>query len=90
MAWCARWRNSPPSRERAAPSAEVPVAHGATLEDALTSGEEVELVCVGPEDKVRDAGLHAFGVMTKDKSVRVVDADGVEMALAARGYDHFA
>jgi thiamine-monophosphate kinase len=71
-------------------AAEVPVAHGATLEDALTSGEEAELVCVGPEDKVRDAGLRAFGVMTKDASVRVVDADGVEMPLAVRGYDHFA
>ncbi len=71
-------------------AAEVPVAHGATLEDALTSGEEAELVCVGPEDKVRDAGLRAFGVMTKDPSVRVVDAEGVQMPLAARGYDHFA
>jgi thiamine-monophosphate kinase len=71
-------------------AAEVPVAHAATLEDALTSGEEAELVCVGPEDKVRDAGLHAFGVMTKDTSVRVVDAHGVEMPLAVRGYDHFA
>jgi thiamine-monophosphate kinase len=71
-------------------AAEVPVAHRATLQDALTSGEEVELVCVGPEDKVRDAGLHAFGVMTKDGSVRVVDALGVEMQLTARGYDHFA
>jgi thiamine-monophosphate kinase len=71
-------------------AAEVPVAPGATLEDALTSGEEAELVCVGPEDKVRDAGLHAFGVMTKDKSVRVVDADGAEIPLATRGYDHFA
>jgi len=69
---------------------EVPIAHGATLEDALTSGEEVELVCVGPEDKVRDAGLRAFGVMTKEPFVRVVDAAGVEMPLAARGYDHFA
>ncbi len=71
-------------------AAEVPVAHGATLEDALTSGEEAELVCVGPEDKLRDAGLRAFGVMTRDSSVRVVDAEGVQMALAARGYDHFA
>lgn len=71
-------------------AAEVPVAPGATLEDALSSGEEVELVCVGPEDRVRDAGLRAFGVMTKDKSVRVVDAGGLEVPLAARGYDHFA
>jgi len=71
-------------------AAEVPVAHGATLEDALTSGEEAELVCVGPEDKLRDAGLRAFGVMTTDSSVRVVDAEGVQMPLEARGYDHFA
>ena len=71
-------------------AAEVPVAHGATLEDALTSGEEAELVCVGPEDKLRDAGLRAFGVMTRDPSVRVVDAEGVQMPLEARGYDHFA
>jgi len=71
-------------------AAEVPVAPGATIEDALTSGEEVELVCVGPEDKLRDAGLSAFGVMTAAKSVRVVDKRGADMALAARGYDHFA
>jgi thiamine monophosphate kinase len=71
-------------------AAEVPVAQGATLEDALTSGEEAELVCVGPEDKVRDAGLHAFGVMTKYKSVRVINSDGTDLPLAARGYDHFA
>ncbi len=71
-------------------AAEVPVAAGATIEDALTSGEEVELVCVGPEDKVRRAGLRPFGVMTAEASVRVVDADGTEIALAVRGYDHFA
>ncbi len=70
--------------------AEVPVAPGATIEDALTSGEEVELVCVGPEDRMRDAGLSSFGVMTADGSVRVVDANGVDMPLGARGYDHFA
>jgi thiamine monophosphate kinase len=68
----------------------VPVAPGATTEDALTSGEEVELVCVGPEEKVRDAGLSAFGVMTAEKSVRVLDARGADLELAARGYDHFA
>jgi hypothetical protein len=39
---------------------------------------------------MRDAGLSPFGVMTAEKSVRVVDANGKEMRLAARGYDHFA
>lgn len=71
-------------------AADVPVAPGATIEDALTSGEEVELVCVGPEDEVRRVGLRPFGVMTEGRSVRVVDKRGAEIALAVRGYDHFA
>jgi len=64
---------------------DVPVAEGASLEDALTSGEEVELVCVGPEDMVRGAGLTAAGVLTPE---RFVNVEGAETA--GRGYDHFA
>ena len=71
-------------------AADVPVAPGATVEDALTSGEEVELVCVGPEDKVLNAGLRPFGVMTADPEVRVVTADGSPLELKLMGYDHFA
>jgi thiamine-monophosphate kinase len=71
-------------------AADVPVAPGATLDDALTSGEEVELVCVGPEDKVIDAGLRPLGVMTADPTVRVVEMDGSPHPLTTRGYDHFA
>jgi thiamine-monophosphate kinase len=71
-------------------AADVPVAPGASIEEALTSGEEVELVCVGPEDKLRQAGLRPFGLMTAEKSVRVVDSSGTEIDLAERGYDHFA
>ena len=64
---------------------DVPVAGGASLEDALTSGEEVELVCVGPEDVVRSAGLTTVGVLTRE---RAVNLEGAE--IAGRGYDHFA
>ena len=71
-------------------AAEVPVSEGATLEDALTSGEEAALVCVGPEDLVRRAGLHAFGFLTDDSSVQVLGADGLPLQLEATGYDHFA
>ena len=71
-------------------AAEVPVSEGATLEDALTSGEETALVCVGPEDLVRRAGLHAFGFLTDDSSVQVLGADGLPLQLEATGYDHFA
>jgi len=64
---------------------DVPVAGGASLEEALTSGEEVQLVCVGREDVVRRAGLTAVGVLTRDRVVNVVGAE-----IARRGYDHFA
>lgn len=71
-------------------AAEVPVAAGATLEEALTSGEEAELVCVGPEELVRACGLHAFGFLTDDSSVQVLGAKGMPMQLEHTGYDHFA
>jgi thiamine-monophosphate kinase len=67
-------------------AADVPVADGATAQEALTSGEEAELVCVGPEDSIRKAGLQPIGVMSSDKVVRVVGADQLNL----RGYDHFA
>jgi thiamine-monophosphate kinase len=69
---------------------EVPVAEGATLEEALTSGEEAELVCVGPEELVRGAGLQPFGFLTDDESVQVLGAGGKPMQLEQTGYDHFA
>ena len=71
-------------------AAEVQVAQGATLEDALTSGEEVALVCTGPEDAVRSAGLRPIGLLTEDPAVRVVGADEMPLHLKSSGYDHFA
>ncbi|HKB17799.1 MAG TPA: thiamine-phosphate kinase [Candidatus Dormibacteraeota bacterium] len=71
-------------------AAEVPVADGATLEEALTSGEEAELVCVGPEDAVRGAGLRPFGYLTDDPSIQVLGVDGTPLQLHDFGYDHFA
>lgn len=62
----------------------VPIAEGATLDDALTSGEEVELVCVGAEERVRAAGLRPVGAMT-EKGFTILGA-----GRALRGYDHFA
>lgn len=70
--------------------ADVPVAAGATIDDALTSGEEAELVCVGPEDKVIHAGVRPIGSMTVDPAVRVIGPDGRDLQFEFRGYDHFA
>ena len=64
---------------------DVPVAGGASIEDALTSGEEVQLVCVGPEDVVRRAGLTTVGLLTRERAVNVHGAEIVKP-----GYDHFA
>jgi thiamine-monophosphate kinase len=64
---------------------DVPRADGASLEDALTSGEEAELVCVGPPDVIEKAGLHLVGEMTADARVEVIGAE-----LHSTGYDHFA
>jgi thiamine-monophosphate kinase len=71
-------------------AADVPIADGATLEDALTGGEEPELVCAGPEELVRAAGLRPIGIFTEDAAIRVVGADEMPMHLKVSGYDHFA
>jgi thiamine-monophosphate kinase len=70
-------------------SADVPVYEGASLEDALTSGEESELVCVGPEPLVRASGLPVIGTLTAGGPVQVVDAEG-QALVHGSGYDHFA
>ena len=66
-------------------SASVPVAVDASLEEALTSGEEAQLVCVGPEDIVRGAGLTVVGRTTSEDEVIVIGSE-----LETTGYDHFA
>jgi thiamine-monophosphate kinase len=63
----------------------VPRAQGASIEDALTSGEEPELVSVGPREVIDNAGLHVVGEMTGGGRVEVIGAE-----LSSTGYDHFA
>lgn len=62
----------------------VPRVAGASVEEALTGGEEAELVCAGPPEVVRKAGLHVVGEMTEGSDVKV---EGVN--LERTGYDHF-
>jgi thiamine-monophosphate kinase len=71
-------------------AADIPVAEGATWEEALTSGEESTLVCVGPEHALRSAGLRPLGNLTEEPAVKVVGADGMPLQLHLSGYDHFA
>jgi thiamine-monophosphate kinase len=73
----------------------VPAAPGVEPEDALASGEEVELVCVAPEASLLKAAdrlgceLTIVGTLTPDREVLVVGPDGSPVDLADRGYDHF-
>jgi thiamine-monophosphate kinase len=69
---------------------DVPRALGASMEEALTSGEEAELVCVGPEALFKQAGLPVVGRLTDDGAVKVVDARSAPVVLRSAGYDHFA
>ena len=71
-------------------AADIPLADGADWEAALTSGEEVELVCVGPEDLIRRAGLHPLGILTDDTAIKVVGTDAQPLELHLSGFDHFA
>jgi thiamine-monophosphate kinase len=68
---------------------DVPRADGASVQDALSSGEEAELVCAGPEARLKEAGLQLVGKMTPGGVVEVVDAHGTRIPLASWGYDHF-
>jgi len=69
---------------------DVPRAAGATIEDALTSGEEAELVCTGPTELLKRAGLQPVGTLTADGEIKVIDARGAPVRLTSSGYDHFA
>src|SRR5260370_7561026 len=55
---------------------EVPVAGGATLEEALTSGEEAALVCAGPEALVLQAGLRPVAFPPPHQTLPVVGPPG--------------
>jgi len=71
-------------------ASDVPVAAGASWQEALTSGEEVELVCTGPAELMRAHGLHTVGSLTNDREMVVVDGAGNRIREQLQGYDHFA
>ena len=68
----------------------VPLAEGADALEAVASGEEAELVCVGPEERLRELGLQVVGRLTEEPEVRVLGDDGGRIEIEYRGYRHFA
>ena len=79
---------------------DVPVAHLATLEDALGGGEDYELLATMPNGPALEAAraelkeafgvpLAVIGTIVKGAGVTAVDADGTEHPLEPIGWDHF-
>jgi thiamine-monophosphate kinase len=68
----------------------LPVAEGADLGQALTSGEEAELLCAGPAAIVKAAGLAVIGSLQAGGGVVVLDAEGNPRTGAEGGFRHFA
>ena len=69
---------------------QLPVVPGVSAQAAAASGEEAELIAVGPEDKVRSAGLTVVGVMTADRTVKVLDDADRQLDIEDHGFRHFA
>jgi thiamine-monophosphate kinase len=79
---------------------DVPVAEGATLEDALGGGEDYELLATLPAPRLpaataelRDAfgtDLTVIGEIDSGEGVRATGEDGRQRPLPPSGWDHFA
>ena len=80
---------------------DVPVAAGATLDDALGGGEDYELLAALPGDggrrrRPRASCSEGFGVplteigrIVDDEGLTAIEADGTERPLEPTGWDHF-
>lgn len=73
----------------------VPIAKGATLDQALYGGEEYELVFTAPRAKAQKlarlvGGVSVVGeIVSKKQGVKLIDARGKVFSLKSGGYEHF-
>jgi thiamine-monophosphate kinase len=79
---------------------DVPVAAGATLEDALGGGEDYELLVTLPGAQILEAAaaelreafgtrLTAVGEVVAGDGVAAIEPGGAERPLGSAGWDHF-
>jgi thiamine-monophosphate kinase len=79
---------------------DVPVAEGATIDEALGGGEDYELLATLPDDEAVEAARielkEAFGVTLTDigrivegADVTAIRRDGTDVPLEPTGWDHF-
>jgi thiamine-monophosphate kinase len=70
----------------------VPVAKGATLEQALHGGEDYELLFTSAKpvpEKIAGVKVTLIGEMVRRKKMELVDAGGKKRPLEAKGWEHF-
>jgi len=71
-------------------ASKVPLAAGASLEQALDGGEDYNLILTIPKNKSRSVknGV-VIGEITRSKKIMLVDGSGKEKILKDKGYEHF-
>ena len=70
----------------------VPVARGATLNDALHGGEDYELLFTSSKpvtEKIAGVNVTLVGEIVKRKKMEIVDAGGKRRRLEVKGWEHF-
>jgi len=71
-------------------SNKIPIAKGASLEQALDGGEDYNLILTVPKSKARSIKKGVIiGEVTRLKKIILVDRSGNEKILKDKGYEHF-
>jgi thiamine-monophosphate kinase len=68
--------------------ARLPLAPGATVEQAAAAGEDYELLAAVPPDARLPEWVTVVGRLTEGRELRLLDAEGRTVTM--RGHDHFA
>jgi thiamine-monophosphate kinase len=70
--------------------ADIPLAKGATLNDALDGGEDYNLVLTASPSKVKLLkGAKVIGRVTRGKKIVLISGDGRKKMMARKGFEHF-
>ena len=71
---------------------EIPVAHGASLAEALNGGDDYELLFTSRKrvpEKIAGVAIHQIGEIINRRGMWIQDGKGRTRPLKARGWEHF-
>jgi thiamine-monophosphate kinase len=68
----------------------LPLAKGATIDDALNGGEDYNLIFTARKKDMKDVkGVTVIGEITSQKNIIAVDKNGKKMKVRIKGFEHF-